>query len=1382
MNKDSKQLSSSENHSANISAYGVKQLVEVEEISWIPMENGKIFQGDLFIKKSENPQLNFPENIQGVYATITAAVADLNLRGVSANTNFLLTDATYPSETFPIVVNVTNESIPSASSVVTIKPNTGVISLVQGTSPSSQLFKILNSYVNINGSNSGSTSRDLTIENISTTGPQVIVIGSIGTTPIVNVSVVNCNIINGINTSSALIVSDGTSPGTAGWFNNITISNNTIQKAYIASYNNAVVSPGNGTGFNLTFNELNISGTNAVRYTGLYVQGIDGATIADNHIANFDGVSGEDDRGIWLATGTSNGLIERNTINSLHYTGTGGYGAYGIAISTGLANANNTIVNNLIYDLGGDGWNYTSLLGDNTHGIYIFSTQGGIKVYYNSINLFGNTLNQTNALSSGITLGTGSVAELLDNNIVNNLGLLASTGYGSTGIFLQSAASQLSISNYNNIYVNPSGTGAMNIGQIAAIGYTTLPDWQTASSQDLNSTSSDPLFVASNDLRPMENSPLLNNGTPVSGITTDFLGVTRNAATPTIGAYEEAVYLPLASGIYTIGLSAFKQATGKNVYFETRTIKVELNSNSLNSSIDLNSSSDSKEDKGLKSNRSSKMIEVIKTVKVLMENGKPFDHDFYKSKQSRGVYPTITEAVNDLNLRGIAGPVTFQFVDTDYPNETYPIAVFDVSGASATNTIIFKPGTGIVTQIPGATDQLTSTFQLGGADYVIIDGSNIDNGTTKDLTINSLVTTAPAFHFYGGANNNVVKNTIFSSLNTSTGSGTFLFGSGASGDFNLVENCSVVANDTSATRYAVGMYMFSSNTSTGNQIMNCLVNGFSSYGMYLRGAPSTNSLIQGNIIDLDTPSSATTIAGIRLDGAAGTLIDGNFITNLNGTASSPSIYGIYYYGSNISMNVIIQNNVISIGDMTSAGTLRGLDYWGYTPNSAEMYFNTVYIGGTDVTGGSSYGLTKRAGNDTYKIYDNVIYNSRSNGTGTGTHYGVYMSTTTATVFELNNNDYYLDGTGAVFGYYGGTAYSTLADWQTATTQDANSLSSNPEFISTTDFRPANTSPLIGAGLTIAGITTDIIGDLVMEPPTIGAYENGVVATIAPPTNLTANGDTNTVFLQWVDNSTNELGFYIERRIGDTTSINPFTLIDSVVANEQSYIDNNVQPLTTYTYRVYGYNAETVSDYSNIAQATTPVPVEFTTFTANVGDNSVTINWSTATGTNNNGFELQRKTKDSWEKVTFVKGKGTTTEKSEYSFIDDFKYQSVSGEITYRLKQIDLNGTFNYSNQINVTVDFTPKEYTLYQNYPNPFNPTTKIKFALPFDSRVKISVYNVLGELIGVILDEVRTVGYHDIQFNGLKCHRVCTFIQYRQNQLMEKRTTTQFKKMMLVK
>ena len=87
--------------------------------------------------------------------------------------------------------------------------------------------------------------------------------------------------------------------------------------------------------------------------------------------------------------------------------------------------------------------------------------------------------------------------------------------------------------------------------------------------------------------------------------------------------------------------------------------------------------------------------------------------------------------------------------------------------------------------------------------------------------------------------------------------------------------------------------------------------------------------------------------------------------------------------------------------------------------------------------------------------------------------------------------------------------------------------------------------------------------------------------------------------------------------------------------------------------------------------------------------------STATETNNSGFEVQKKIADKWEKVTFIKGKGTTTEKSDYSYTDNFKYQSVSGVVIYRLKQVDLNGTFSYSDLLNVTVDFTPKEYTLY---------------------------------------------------------------------------------------
>uniref|UniRef100_A0A7V3E878 Secretion system C-terminal sorting domain-containing protein n=1 Tax=Ignavibacterium album TaxID=591197 RepID=A0A7V3E878_9BACT len=518
-----------------------KRIAEVEEVSYIPMENGQLFEGNLYVKKSENPQLSFPEGIEGVYSTLTAAISDLNLRGVGGNVVFSLVDSTYPSETFPLVINIANENTTSATKTVTIKPAASNVATISGASASGQIFKILNSYVTIDGSNSGGTDRSLTLENTSATSPQVILIGSLGTTPVTNVTVKNSIIRNGVNTSSAVIVSDGNTAGSAGYFNNITLRNNSIQKAYIGVYCNAVVGAGNGSGLLITENDLSTAGANSIRYVGVYVQGVDGAILSKNTIANFDGASGENDRGIWFATGTTNSTIEGNYIHSLNYTGTGGYGAYGAAISTGLLNANNKIINNVIYNLSGDGWNYSSILGDNVHGIYIFSAQSGISVYYNSINLYGNTLNQTSAISTGIAVGTGSIVELKNNNIVNKLGLLSATGYGSIGIFLQTASSQLSLSNYNNVFVNPTGSGVANFGQVATTGYSTLLDWQTAIMQDNNSISGNPNYVSDNDLRFQYPSPVYHAGNPVTGITTDILGVTRNATTPTIGAYENPV-------------------------------------------------------------------------------------------------------------------------------------------------------------------------------------------------------------------------------------------------------------------------------------------------------------------------------------------------------------------------------------------------------------------------------------------------------------------------------------------------------------------------------------------------------------------------------------------------------------------------------------------------------------------------------------------------------------------------------------------------------------------------------------------------------------------------------------------------------------------------
>jgi len=132
-----------------------------------------------------------------------------------------------------------------------------------------------------------------------------------------------------------------------------------------------------------------------------------------------------------------------------------------------------------------------------------------------------------------------------------------------------------------------------------------------------------------------------------------------------------------------------------------------------------------------------------------------------------------------------------------------------------------------------------------------------------------------------------------------------------------------------------------------------------------------------------------------------------------------------------------------------------------------------------------------------------------------------------------------------------------------------------------------------------------------------------------------------------------------------------------------------------------------------------------------------------------GFKIERMIDKDWEKIAFVEGRGTTTEEQHYQYTDDLKYTSVNGFVKYRLKQIDFNGTYEYSDIIEVNVDFMPKEYVLYQNYPNPFNPSTKIKYALPQNSMVNLTVYNAIGEVVLVLVNEVQDEGFHEIAFDA---------------------------------
>ncbi len=158
-----------------------------------------------------------------------------------------------------------------------------------------------------------------------------------------------------------------------------------------------------------------------------------------------------------------------------------------------------------------------------------------------------------------------------------------------------------------------------------------------------------------------------------------------------------------------------------------------------------------------------------------------------------------------------------------------------------------------------------------------------------------------------------------------------------------------------------------------------------------------------------------------------------------------------------------------------------------------------------------------------------------------------------------------------------------------------------------------------------------------------------------------------------------------------------------------------------------------------------IPVELSSLSAVSERDNVVVKWQTATETNNSGFEVQRKTNGEWEAVGFVKGKGTTTEYQNYEYRDK---NLESGKYTYRLKQIDLDGSFSYSKEVEVEVE-VPKEYSLSQNYPNPFNPVTKIEFSLPEKGSVRIEIYSTLGELIKTLVDGEMEAGYHSINFDA---------------------------------
>ncbi len=181
-----------------------------------------------------------------------------------------------------------------------------------------------------------------------------------------------------------------------------------------------------------------------------------------------------------------------------------------------------------------------------------------------------------------------------------------------------------------------------------------------------------------------------------------------------------------------------------------------------------------------------------------------------------------------------------------------------------------------------------------------------------------------------------------------------------------------------------------------------------------------------------------------------------------------------------------------------------------------------------------------------------------------------------------------------------------------------------------------------------------------------------------------------------------------------------------------------------------FNARHPLKAESAAQDFSSVPVELVSFTAVVFRNRVTLEWVTASETNNFGFEVERRTgEEAWGKIGFVEGHGTTTVPNRYRFVDR---ALRPGGYEYRLKQIDTDGTFEYSGVLTAVVGL-PERFALHPNFPNPFNPETEIRYEIPAGPgtrrRTVLQIYNLLGQLVRTLVDRTEPAGFYAVKWDG---------------------------------
>ena len=998
--------------------------------------------------------------------------------------------------------------------------------------------------------------------------------------------------------SGGIVVSNSnTSTSSAAYTANSVFSNNTILGGYFG-----IVVTGKAGSNNNKIVANNIRNFYA---TGISVAENDGVLIHRNDVSRANRTGVTTFTGIELSGGTKNAEVSSNRIHDTHTSAsTQTNVAYGIYTSSvdAPAGSENRYFNNVIY-------NFNSTSG----GQYALYNSGsdGARYYHNSISLVHG------ASTGGVAYGFYQTTEASNIEVKNNNIHIGRSGTGvKTAIYLNTSTSTV-ISNYNNLYMAAPGTA--NTGYYNSVGYATLSAWQTATSQDVNSKSMDPLYsnASGGDLKPTNNA--LNNLGSFVGVTHDMDSVLRNTSTPDIGAYEfdaGPCATPPAGGTAIIASAGNPICAGSTVSLDLEGIVPGLNQTytwqssttaagtytdvaaaSGNPTYILNPTTTLYYRAAVTcSGNTSYSTAVLVTVQPAFAGG---TYTINNGQPTGGTnFQSFADAVSAISC-GVTSATVFNVTTGNYIEQ---VIIPEIPGASASKTITFN-GNGAELSFTATNTMERATLKLNGADYIIIDSLNIvANGTTSSEY-------GFAVQLINDADHNIIrKSNIGATTTPATASsqnfaGLVISGSpssatvaGSDCDSNLVEN-----NIVTGGYHGITLLGSTIKPATGNKIVGNIVRDFYRNGIYLGN--SDNILVEKNDVSRPARTGADAFYGIYITGATtNAMISKNIVRDpfKAATAATLGVFGIYMTAAAATPgneNYVVNNLIY---DMRSGGAVTA--FWNDNSSYTRYYHNTVSLDDPASTAVSTtlftQGLVVLSSTNLH-FKNNIVTIRRNDNTGKR----IYTLPTTPTGYEINNNVVLIDAPGTQkFGTIGSTDYSSFADWTAANGGAYDQLSKNVDPLYTSPatgiFEPSN-SVINNMGANV-GITTDIEDSArLVATPDPGAFEFANQMCTAPATPGTTELSITTPVCAGTALTLNLNGHDVANGITyqweASTGGGAFAPVSGVLTNP--LYDFNA-PTTTTSYRA-AVVCSGVASYSNTVDVIVPVAVSGT-FTINSG--------------------------------------------------------------------------------------------------------------------------------------------------------------------------------------